>query len=129
MTPGKRTKLHARLREVTSNGGVELIGPYAFRLVLREVLFDGHGLPEWRRQAACASADPGLFHPPDGWIGQLAMQAAKQVCAGCPVRSDCLADALAWERPTDRHGVLGGLTAAERARLARQRQTAGGDAA
>jgi WhiB family redox-sensing transcriptional regulator len=128
MTPGKRTKLHARLRAVAGTGGVVRIGPDAFRLILRVVLFDGEGVPLWRRQAACASTDPGLFYPPDGWIGQVAVEAAKAVCAGCPVRADCLADALAWERPIDRHGVLGGLTAGERARLAHQ-DTAGGDAA
>ncbi len=81
MTAGKRTKIHARLRAVAGTGGVERIGPEAFRLVLREVLFDGEGVAEWRRQAACATADRGLFYPPDGWIGQLAVDAGKAVCA------------------------------------------------
>lgn len=122
----QRARLHNRLRQVAGTAGLERIGPAAFRLVLREVLFDGEAVPDWRRAAACATADPGLFHPPDGWVGPIVREAAKRVCAGCPVRGVCLADALAWERPSDRHGVLGGLTPAERARLAHQLTTGAG---
>ncbi|MXW99885.1 MAG: WhiB family transcriptional regulator [Acidimicrobiaceae bacterium] len=41
-------------------------------------------------------------------------QAARQVCAGCKVRENCLADALATGT---QHGVWGGLSVRERRRL------------
>jgi hypothetical protein len=57
------------------------------------------------------------------------MRAALTVCAGCPVRAVCLADALAWEPASRRHGIVGGLTAAGRHRLAATLQTQRGGAA
>jgi WhiB family transcriptional regulator, redox-sensing transcriptional regulator len=42
---------------------------------------------------------------------------AKQVCRGCPVRTECLVYAM--ETPVD-HGVWGGLTERERRRLRRR---------
>lgn len=64
----------------------------------------------WQDRAACANApDPNL------WCGGVAATiAAKRVCAGCPVRQDC----LAWAR--DRQittGVWGGMSARQRSRL------------
>jgi hypothetical protein len=45
-------------------------------------------------------------------------EAAKQVCAGCPVIGDCLEFALQTMPAAERdHGVYGGLTPTERARL------------
>jgi WhiB family transcriptional regulator, redox-sensing transcriptional regulator len=70
----------------------------------------------WQHDAACKDApDPDVFFP-----GKTASaEAAKQVCAGCPVIGDCLEFALATMPAPDRdHGVYGGLTPAERARLA-----------
>jgi WhiB family transcriptional regulator, redox-sensing transcriptional regulator len=69
----------------------------------------------WQQAAACKDIpDPDLFFPGKGEDGE----AAKQVCAGCPVLGECLAFALATMPAPDRdHGVYGGLTPAERARL------------
>jgi WhiB family transcriptional regulator, redox-sensing transcriptional regulator len=69
----------------------------------------------WQRDAACKDTpDPDVFFPGKGDDGE----AAKQVCAGCPVIGECLEFALATMPPGDRdHGVYGGLTPAERARL------------
>jgi WhiB family redox-sensing transcriptional regulator len=64
----------------------------------------------WRDQALCAQTDPELSYPEPGEISH----AAKRVCAACRVRSDCLADAL--KRRDTAHGVLGGITPAERRR-------------
>lgn len=75
----------------------------------------------WRLDAACQNEDPGLFHT-DG-AGEHAKNAAakaKKVCAGCPVRAQCLADA---HETRDEHGVRGGLTAKER-RAGRERPVA-----
>jgi WhiB family transcriptional regulator, redox-sensing transcriptional regulator len=69
----------------------------------------------WQQDAACKDApDPDVFFPGKGEDAE----AAKRVCAGCPVMGECLAFALATMRAADRdHGVYGGLIPAERARL------------
>ena len=63
--------------------------------------------PTWRHRAACRGTNPALFydsHP-------AAINAAKTVCAGCPVRHACAAHALAVG---EEFGVWGGLAAADR---------------
>ncbi|MGH8984727.1 MAG: WhiB family transcriptional regulator [Acidimicrobiia bacterium] len=50
--------------------------------------------PTWHDRAACRDEDPALFFPPRGVSGA-ALAEAKAVCARCPVRGECLADALA----------------------------------
>jgi WhiB family redox-sensing transcriptional regulator len=69
------------------------------------------------REAACGDQDLELFYPDPGDLQT--EQAAKQVCATCPVRQPCLEMALATG---DQHAILGGTTPAERGRLRRQRQ-------
>ena len=88
------------------------------RLLLAELLFDGQGVPDWHANAACRDADQELFFADPRSREQI--NAAKQICARCPVRSACLADVLAWERPAYRYGVVGGLSAEERRRLWQQ---------
>jgi 6-phosphogluconate dehydrogenase-like protein/transcription factor WhiB len=67
---------------------------------------------DWRDHAVCRDADPELFFP-DGAPGSRPRQVdrAKEVCAGCPARADCLSWAL--ERGFD-YGIWGGTTADER---------------
>jgi WhiB family redox-sensing transcriptional regulator len=82
-------------------------------------------LTTWQDEALCAQTDPALWFPENrGDPGAT----AKQVCHGCPVRRECLADAMAREGDGDRYrrfGIWGGLTAAERAALrTRQRMAA-----
>jgi len=62
--------------------------------------------------AACQFAEPDLFFPisSSGASGPQVAQ-AKAICAGCPVRRQCLAFAL---RTHQVHGVWGGLTEQER---------------
>lgn len=82
------------------------------RSVAREVLA-GHGRPEdFRHRAACRSVDPEVFFPVAEAGPELARQVgiAKAVCAGCPVRSECLTWALAHQPD----GIAGGLTEQER---------------
>ena len=68
----------------------------------------------WRRQALCAGhPDQGAWFAEDG----AAAQRAKAVCRACPVRSECLAFAVATG-PYD--GIWGGTTPYERRRLRRQ---------
>lgn len=76
---------------------------------------------EWTDHAACLRSSPELFFPVS-MAGPALEQtaAAKRVCAGCPVRAECLEWAL---RSGDAHGILGGTTPEERRylRLARPR--------
>jgi WhiB family transcriptional regulator, redox-sensing transcriptional regulator len=71
---------------------------------------------DWWQQAACRDADPDLFaYDPTSDPPETA-QAAKQVCAGCPVTDHCLAFASQTMRASQDHtGIYGGLTPAERA--------------
>jgi WhiB family redox-sensing transcriptional regulator len=70
------------------------------------------------RNAACGEEeDLVLFYPEPG--DTAAEQAAKAVCAACPVRQPCLEMAL---QTGDQHAILGGTTPAERLPMRRQRQ-------
>ncbi|MFE5488298.1 WhiB family transcriptional regulator [Streptomyces sp. NPDC056527] len=67
----------------------------------------------WREDAACRSADP------EELFAEAARQKrAKSVCAGCPVRTECLAEAL---DNRIEFGVWGGMTERERRALLRRR--------
>jgi WhiB family redox-sensing transcriptional regulator len=84
----------------------------------------------WTERSACRDADPELFHSPDGDRDNNEGAAdrrdreerAKAICGRCPVRGECLTYVLATESPSSVHGVWGGLTEDERARLLRRRQ-------
>lgn len=72
----------------------------------------------WRGRAACAGSDPELFYPEGaGPVVREQIEAAKRICAGCPVRELCLAEVMGSEDPGLRWGVVGGLSAAERAQM------------
>lgn len=73
----------------------------------------------WRSGAACRDVDPELFFPvgESGAVHDRQVGEAKAVCGGCPVRLECLDEALA-RIP---EGIAGGLTAAERRRFSRRR--------
>lgn len=82
----------------------------------------------WHSDAACRRDEAGLFFAPskEPTASRLRReQAAKQVCAGCPVLLECREHALMQPEP---YGVWGGLTAAERRVVLarrRRRETAG----
>lgn len=105
----------ARVRALVGRAGARTSNAALARLVLRRVLFDGGGVPGWRTHAACTEIGPEPFYPDPHQPGEI--EAAKRVCRGCPVRVQCLADVLGWETGR-RYGVVGGLSAAERRRLA-----------
>jgi WhiB family redox-sensing transcriptional regulator len=75
----------------------------------------------WRARAGCRGEDPDLFFPtaePGGGVAYREQVAeAKAVCAVCPVRAECLTEALA-RIP---YGIAGGLTEHERRGLGRPR--------
>ena len=110
-----------RVRGVVGTAGLEQLDLAGARLVVGKLLFDGDGIPDWHHRAACQEQDPEMFFPNRSDEQQI--QAAQRVCSGCPVRSACLAEVMAWEPPGARYGVVGGLSAQQRRRM--QRTTRG----
>ena len=68
---------------------------------------------DWTARAACRTSDPDTL-----FVQGAAQNRAKTVCFGCPVRTECLADAL---DNRIEFGVWGGLTERERRALLRRR--------
>jgi WhiB family redox-sensing transcriptional regulator len=62
-------------------------------------------LPAWHADAACAEFDVELWFPTKGASNRPALA----VCGRCPVRVECLHEALDDE--TLDHGIRGGMTA------------------
>ncbi|MEU3602424.1 WhiB family transcriptional regulator [Streptomyces sp. NPDC006798] len=79
----------------------------------------------WHAEAVCRRDEAGLFFAPskEPTAARLSREeAAKRVCARCPVMVECRDHALLQPEP---YGVWGGLTAAERrVLLARRRRRA-----
>ena len=71
---------------------------------------------DWASRGACKTSDPDTL-----FVQGAAQNRAKAVCMGCPVRTECLAEALdnqiEW-------GVWGGMTERERRALLRRRPQA-----
>lgn len=76
---------------------------------------------DWHDRANCRGIDLNLFFTERGE----ATAPAKQVCAGCTVRAECLDHALSVP---ERFGVWGGLSERERRRIRRTRIRARRDA-
>lgn len=77
--------------------------------------------PPWVAQALCAKVGrPADWHPADSDLD--AIDAAREVCERCPVRLECLEDAMSARGL--RTGIWGGLTLPERRRLRRARTAA-----
>ena len=64
----------------------------------------------WWRDAACRGMDTNEFYPRHG-ESRLVIGEVKAVCAGCPVRADCLDEALGRD---EQHGIWGGMSVVER---------------
>lgn len=63
----------------------------------------------WRLSGNCLDEDPDTMHPQDRDLyGQ---NQAKGICAGCPVKDECLTDAINTD---DWNGIRGGMTGKER---------------
>lgn len=75
---------------------------------------------EWVIRAACRSEDPTCFFPDDfsGHTRVRSTVAALRICSTCPVRDECLVDALRHERRgMNVFGIRGGMTPRARAEL------------
>ncbi|HEV7888599.1 MAG TPA: WhiB family transcriptional regulator [Acidimicrobiales bacterium] len=70
---------------------------------------------EWMAQGKCRDVPPSVFFPSDG----VGVDAARRICADCPVKAPCLEYALLNRID---HGVWGGTSERERRRIARQRR-------
>ena len=68
---------------------------------------------DWASDASCRNAKPDEL-----FVRGAEQNRAKAVCTGCPVRTECLAEALDNEIEW---GVWGGMTERERRALLRQR--------
>jgi WhiB family redox-sensing transcriptional regulator len=74
----------------------------------------------WQLEGACRGEDPALFFHPEGERGPLRAEreeAAKSICARCPVVTQCATHAVAVREP---YGVWGGLTEEDREALYRR---------
>jgi WhiB family transcriptional regulator, redox-sensing transcriptional regulator len=81
----------------------------------------------WRSASACLSADPDLFFPiSTKGLGEKQIARAKRICAGCPVRRECLEFAQAHDLT---HGIWGGTTPEDRQRERRRKRRAAAAAA
>lgn len=80
----------------------------------------------WRDSAACREVDPEIFFVDYGWVGRppgtlkKQREAALAVCQPCPVKVECLEDALAAPATRD-YGVWGGTTRYQRVALRQTR--------
>lgn len=76
---------------------------------------------EWQLLGSCREADPSLFFHPErerGAARRNREEAAKTICAGCPVRQECARHALKVREP---YGVWGGLSEDDREAIYRGR--------
>lgn len=71
--------------------------------------------PLWQQQGACRGLDPNMFFPGQG---ESTLE-AKQVCWGCPVRTECLAYA---QENHEAFGIWGGESERARRRERRRQQ-------
>lgn len=69
--------------------------------------------PAWHDDAACHDKTELFF--PERYESHATITKAKQICADCPVREQCLDYALQLPHPW--HGVYAGLTPRQRMKL------------
>jgi WhiB family redox-sensing transcriptional regulator len=79
--------------------------------------------PDWMADAACKDMHPNDFLPPRGVGGHAILKRLRAICAGCPVRAECLDYALELG-DQGAQGCWAGTTEAERRVLRRRRRAA-----
>ena len=70
-------------------------------------------IEDWAASAACRASRPDAL-----FVKGAEQNRAKQLCSGCPVRTECLAEALDNQMEW---GVWGGMTERERRAILRKR--------
>lgn len=76
--------------------------------------------PPFDTQMLCAEIDPFIFFPEKNKTDKNT-STAKRICMRCPSQHQCLTYALHYKV----HGIWGGYTTSERARMRKQRGIAG----
>ena len=73
---------------------------------------------DWQQHGRCRATDSEVFFPPAHFEHKPEREVreaqAKAICAGCPVKAQCLEWALAVREP---HGVWGGTSEIERKQI------------
>jgi WhiB family redox-sensing transcriptional regulator len=69
----------------------------------------------WMHHGLCREEPPSRFFPSDG----VGVDAARRICASCPVKAECLEYALVHRID---HGVWGGTSERERRRILKTRR-------
>lgn len=80
-------------------------------------LLDYSATTAWLELAACRGRPTEWWYPSAG--DRFAIGVARSICRTCPVRAECLAEALELEGDLPgsyRYGIRGGLTAEQRRR-------------
>lgn len=70
---------------------------------------------DWTADALCGSRDPEMWFPNNGRVDQHRL--AEAICQECPVRAQCLSEALANPWIT---GIWGGTSETDRKRMRRR---------
>ena len=76
---------------------------------------------KWRKKAACLGLDTEIFYQDVKRGGDPAYVEARKICNACPVKTECLEDALEKEALAEMFGMRGGKSARERAKLWKRR--------
>lgn len=76
---------------------------------------DPDSVTGWMTLGLCRMYAPAVFFPSDG----VGVDKARKICAGCPVKDECLEHAL--EHRIE-HGVWGGCSERERRRILKRRR-------
>lgn len=74
----------------------------------------------WWDDAACREIGGDSFYPEQGESNA----EAKRICFRCPVRAECLEEALGHHKTYGGWGLWGGVTEDERRRMVRDRKKA-----
>lgn len=69
---------------------------------------------DWHNAAVCAQTDPELFFPTKGGDNVGRLTKARGICKVCPVRVDCVNDAISHK---DSYGVRAGIAGKTLGRL------------
>ena len=72
----------------------------------------------WREQASCLGQSPEIWFPE--FLTPEAIAIAKGICAECPVKADCLDEALA---NVELEGIWGGETPSKRRNMRRRERS------
>jgi WhiB family transcriptional regulator, redox-sensing transcriptional regulator len=83
-----------------------------------ETLTDALKPLKWQNRAACRDVGGDAWYPEDH---HNVSRTVRTVCDSCPVRDECLEDALARD---DQHGVWGGYSVRERRQIRADREGA-----